>query len=559
MNRRFAAITLLLCGLALAVVAGTVSLARSRSAAELVDVRGLLVHRDADWGRQQLAGLEKSWAMGPEARTGLALLAALDGEQVDAERVSLAALGSYPVPALLDRALEEERYEGCLRLTELLEAAGGPSFPAYRAAALLELGRIEEARAVQIAEAPRTRLRGRLSEVLDADLSAMLVRDRRGVLLGRVVPGDEGGFVPADGMEPGLLPRTAVSNLDRFAPARSVRLTMDAELSRLAQKSLGSYRGSIVVIDPWDGSVLAAVSDRRTARREDSAAFEQLREPASIAKLITTSAALRAGIDVDAVLADLTCRGSLPFPEGRLYCSAVNGRLRGLDRAMAVSCNVAFAHLGSLVGGDALVEEYRRFGFDHGVPAEGPFGRVLVPDARSRDLGELSIGLEASAITPVHAALQAGTIANGGRMHEPQVHRATDSYLGLSERVMGSDPGWQVLDEASLAALTGAMKAVVAPGGTAARVAPSSFPIALKTGTASEPSSGFHVNYIGFGPASEPRFAFAVRLTHQRTSRRVRNAAFAVTRRFLRNLASWSAAHPPEPADLRRPVVSTAS
>ena len=81
------------------------------------------------------------------------------------------------------------------------------------------------------------------------------------------------------------------------------------------------------------------------------------------------------------------------------------------------------------------------------------------------------------------------------------------------------------------------MKAVVAPGGTAGGIAPETFPVALKTGTASHPRYGFHVNYIGFGPLPEPRYAFSIRLTHQRTSVRVRRAARAVTRRFLRSMA----------------------
>jgi hypothetical protein len=90
---------------------------------------------------------------------------------------------------------------------------------------------------------------------------------------------------------------------------------------------------------------------------------------------------------------------------------------------------------------------------------------------------------------------------------------------------------------------------VAQPGGTAPRIAPASFPVALKTGTASEPDKGFHVNYIGFGPLPanphppvgqpDARFAFAVRVTHQPSSHRVRSAAFAVTRRFLEGLARF--------------------
>jgi len=74
--------------------------------------------------------------------------------------------------------------------------------------------------------------------------------------------------------------------------------------------------------------------------------------------------------------------------------------------------------------------------------------------------------------------------------------------------------------------------------------------VAMKTGTASEPRSGFHVNYIGVGPMPDPRVALCVRITHQRTSRRVRDAAHDVTRRLLRELARAAAtrAWPAEPA-----------
>jgi peptidoglycan glycosyltransferase len=284
------------------------------------------------------------------------------------------------------------------------------------------------------------------------------------------------------------------------------------------------------------------VSDRRTAAEGGTPALEQMREPASIAKLITVTAALRAGYDVEAILHDMTCRGSMRFDdgaEGVLYCAAVNGRLNGLDRALAVSCNVAFAHLGELVGREKLLEEFHRYGFDREGAESQFFGRVLAPDGSPRQLGDLSIGLEATSITPVHAALEAATVANGGWMHPPRLYRSTDTFLGFSERSLPKPEGWQVLEESWRPMLTRAMIAVANPGGTAARIAPASFPVALKTGTASEPGTGFHVNYIGFGPLPHARVAFAVRVTHQSSSRRVRNAAFAVTHRLLEGLARF--------------------
>ena len=183
----------------------------------------------------------------------------------------------------------------------------------------------------------------------------------------------------------------------------------------------------------------------------------------------------------------------------------------------------AAPELGRLVGTQNLVEEYRRYGYGLDPSEAARFGRVLVLNPSARQLGELSIGLEASEVTPVHAALQAATYSNGGFMFEPRLLRSTDTFLGLSEVVLPPATKWRVIEESWLPQIVNAMEAVVAPGGTAALIAPESFPVALKTGTASQ--------------LPDPRYAFSVRLTHQRTSQRVRRPAYAVTRRFLQSLA----------------------
>ena len=552
MSRRLSAYLLLAALASTGAVAGWVYVGALESRAELSLVRADMVEADWQATRARLEAVAGSIGARRGAVAGLAVIEALTAEvdEPSFTGVEVRDLASFPIGLVLQRALSEERYAGCLRLVALLRRAGAPAFPEFEAAALLELGRPELARAVALPPAPRTRVREALAAVFAGDLGDVLVRDREGALLGKARLSAAGGFrfTPEPGVEAALVPAPAIAGLSSVLPARSVRLTVDRRMSEMALRALGPYRGSIVVVDPDDGSVLAAVSDRRTTAEGGAPALEQMREPASIAKLITVTAALRAGHDVDAIFHDMTCRGSMRFADGAdgvLYCAAVNGRLRGLDRALAVSCNVAFAHLGELVGREALLEEYRRYGFGFEGDAERFFGKVLVPQGSPRQLGDLSIGLEATSITPVHAALEAATVANGGWMHPPRLYRSTDTFLGFSERSLPAPEGWQVLDASWRPQLTRAMVAVAQPGGTAARIAPESFPVALKTGTASEPASGFHVNYIGFGPVPNARYAFAVRVTHQPSSRRVRNAAFTVTRRFLEGLAR---------ADSRRPV-----
>jgi hypothetical protein len=550
MGRRLVTYLLLAALASTCAMACWIGIGSLDSRADLALVRAAMV--DSEWSatRARLDGLAGTMGARRRALAGLAVIAALTdaADSPSAARVEAGDLSYFPLGQLLQRALAEERYEGCIRLVTLLRRAGAPAFSEFEAAAMLEMGRPDVARAVSFSPAPRTQVRKALAEVFSGDPADVLVRDRDGALLGKARPMGAGRFLflPELGVDTAMVPAPAIEGLESVLPARSVRLTVDRRMSEMALHALGQYRGSIVVVDPTDGSVLTAVSDRQTAAEGGTPALQQMREPASIAKLITVTAALRAGLDVDAILHEMTCRGSLRYgdgPDGMLYCAAVNGPLLGLDRALAVSCNIAFAHLGELVGREALLEEYRRYGFDG---AESPFfGKVLAPQGSPRQLGDLSIGLEATSITPVHAALEAATVANGGWMHPPHLYRSTDSFLGFTERPLPTPEGWQVLDASWRPLLTRAMVAVGQPGGTAPRIAPLSFPVALKTGTASEPDKGFHVNYIGFGPLPDARFAFAVRVTHQPSSHRVRGAAFAVTRRFLEGLARFE---PPTPA-----------
>jgi peptidoglycan glycosyltransferase len=550
MSRRLSAYLLLVSLLSTAAVGAAIAIGARESRAELAMVRADMLEADWSAARARLEAMAGSIGARRRALAGLAVIEALtaEGDDPPVARAAASDLSYFPLGLLLQRALAEERYAGCMRLVAMLRRAGAPAFPEFEAAALLELGRPESARAVALPVLPRTRVRQALHQVLAGDLGDVLVRDRDGVLLGkaRQLPANVFLFAPAPGVRSELVPAPAIDRLWTVLPARSVRLTVDRVMSEMALRALGPYRGSIVVVDPVDGSVLAAVSDRRTAAEGKAPALEQLREPASIAKLITVTAALRAGYDVDAIFRDMTCNGLLRFDDdgGVLYCAAVNGRLGGLDRALAVSCNVAFARLGELVGRRALLDEYRRYGFDFEGDQSAFFGKVLEPRGSSRQLGDLAIGLEAASITPVHAALEAAMVANGGWMHPPRLYRATDTFLGFAERSLPAPGGWEVLDPSWQPLLTRAMTAAASPGGTAARIAPSSFPVAIKTGTASEPTTGFHVNYIGFGPLPGSRFAFAVRVTHQSSSRRVRNAAFAVTHRLLQGLARFEAKPP---------------
>ena len=509
--------------LALALLA-FVFVGRARTEADLAEAAEMLAQgRPAD-ARALLERHRSSGRYGARAGAGLAMAAALGGASA-ADGFSPDDLALFRPRLVLQAAFQRGDYAATVHVSRLAQAAGDPAARAYEAAALLESGDDKgAAAALTPALAATPGLGQRVARVLDAHASgaAVTVTDRRGVLAGFL---DGGGvFHPETDDVAQWVPPAALERV-RGGDRRGVRLSTDFGLSAMALEALGPNRGSVVLIDLATGGVLVAVSDPRTRASEGGTpAFDQLREPASISKIVTTAAAWRAGHDADAEVSRMVCNGSHRYAGGTLWCSYPAGPLTGgLKEAFALSCNIAFANLAIEVGWRGMVDELERWGFDRREEVPGA-GRVLQKEGTERDLASLGIGLDATAITPLHAALLGSTLATG-EMPEPAMVSAEDGALGLSPRPVASRPPRRVLDAAWVPQMQQALTGVVEEGGTAEGVAPESFPVVMKTGTASAPGLGYHVNYVGAGPLPHPTIGFAVRVTHQPTAHRVRDAA----------------------------------
>jgi peptidoglycan glycosyltransferase len=507
-------------------------------------------------------------------RAGASLLGVAEASE---PLVPLDTLGVSLV-GLLDGALRDGRLDACHELARLAYDARRPAGPLYLAAARIERGDDAGARALADA-APAlfagTALGQALTEALEwRERGALtIVRDRRGVLLGGLDA--QARFTPRDAAAAACVPAAAQAALARAGTLAGVRLSVDLRLCALAYDALGAQRGSVVLIDAATGALRAAVSDARTRRREPQAAFTQWREPASVAKLMTTTAALRAGIDPDAFLRGRICLGSQRYGDGTLWCPARAVPLHGLAHALAISCNLAFADLAEALGRAALLDEYRRYGFALGDAEAPPAGlaaaesddaraveggggeadeppapidgeavlaasdleaRVLVADGGQRQLADLAIGLQDTAVTPLYGARLAAVFAYGA-LPSVVLIEARDGVLGRSPRALRRPAPSRVLDPAWLPRLWPAMQAA-AEWGTAAGVAPPAFRVAMKTGTASQWRVGYHCNHVGVGPLPAPVVAFSVRVTHQPRSSAAGRAAREITTRLLGGLAS---------------------
>ena len=194
------------------------------------------------------------------------------------------------------------------------------------------------------------------------------------------------------------------------AQARSVMTTINPALERDAVAALGGQYGGIVVMNPRTGALEALAG----------IAFSAVQPPGSTMKIITSSAALAAGL---VKLGTAFAYATSATIDGYTLQNA-NGEDCGgtLLNAFAVSCNSVFAPLGAQLGAARLVTMAQKFGFDSPpsivgalestIPSAGTIGDGLA-------VGSSAIGQGLVQATPLEMTDVAATIAMGGRRPIP--------------------------------------------------------------------------------------------------------------------------------------------
>ncbi len=303
----------------------------------------------------------------------------------------------------------------------------------------------------------------------------------------------------------------------------------------------GGCRGAAVALDPSTGRILALISspsyDPNLLASHDlgqqSAAWQQLRDapyspmtnraiserypPGSTFKVMTTAAALQAGLTEDV---QLTTLPAIALPDSTATLENYGGTPCGtghtvdLKEAFARSCNTAFVQLGLRIGTDALRTTATSFGLDSSLDpiplqvAESTIG----PISDRAALAMSSIGQKDVAVTPLQNALVAATIANQGVMMQPYL---VSSLKGPDLAIVATGVPTQLRRAVSpqvAAKLTELM--IGAEQNTQQKGAIPGVQIASKTGTAehgTDPrNTPPHAWYIAFAPAQSPKVAVAV-------------------------------------------------
>ncbi len=340
------------------------------------------------------------------------------------------------------------------------------------------------------------------------------------------------------------------------AAGRTVGLTLDADLQRLAAGLFGEETGAAVLMDVDTGGVLAIASAPSfdpglfhdgIARRRDwraladhalhplhNRAISGQYAPGSTFKMVVALAALDAGL----VSADqrFFCNGKHELGTGLFHCWRRGGHGHvDLRRALERSCDVYFYELAQRLGIDRIAAMAERLGFGRQTGIELPDERGgLIPTRawkrqrldRPWQAGETliaGIGQGYVLATPLQLATMTARVVNGGRAVSPRLLRdGGGESLGLARRHLDL-----VCD--GMAAVTGSERGTA----WAARIEEAGFEMAGKTGTsqvrrisAAERRSGViknedlpreerdHALFVGYAPVKRPRFAVAVIVEH---------------------------------------------
>jgi cell division protein FtsI/penicillin-binding protein 2 len=259
----------------------------------------------------------------------------------------------------------------------------------------------------------------------------------------------------------------------------------DPVVRRAAVDALGPYNGTVTVVDPFTGRILALVNQKL--------ALKSGFQPCSTIKVVAALAALSEGI-IDK---------STTFP-------AVNRRMN-LTEALAVSNNPYFATLGERLGFDRVSYYARLFGLGEkaGLDIDGEQPGVLPTEPPPSGLGMMTSFGSGISLTPLQLAALISTIANGGTLYYLQHPESKEELARFVPRVKRRLDVSQWIPEL-LPGMSGAVE-----WGTARRAgANNSESIFGKTGTCTDERSPTHLGWFGsFNDAGRNKLVVVVLLT----------------------------------------------
>jgi peptidoglycan glycosyltransferase len=328
----------------------------------------------------------------------------------------------------------------------------------------------------------------------------------------------------------------------------SVRLTMRADLQKVAADALGAREGSVIVMDPNTGAVLAMVSYPRfdanqvavhdAKQAEDVLAFlnnypgkplvanayQERYMPGSSFKIVTTSIAFQNG--TTSMDRTFPVETSWVPPQTTDPIQNYGGHACGgtMDEVFYKSCNIPFAQMAVELGPERMIAGTRAWGIGEKLPIDLPGAAASnfekangVPIDFANNLPLLAIGGFGQAndlMVPLQMCMVASTIAAGGRMMQPFVVDATLDHSGKVLKRTTPTVWKTPVNQTTATTIGGMMVDVVNKGTGRPMQLANGIQAAAKTGTAQLNATGqpqrSHAWIVSYAPAEAPKYAIAV-------------------------------------------------
>ncbi len=325
--------------------------------------------------------------------------------------------------------------------------------------------------------------------------------------------------------------------------AQNVTTTLDMDLQIKLQKSMGNYRGAIVVLERDTGKVLAMVSSpsydpnlleptnknsggwEKVVNDQENPLYNRATQGAyplgSVFKIITMSAALQSGVFKDSDTYNcgyaFTEEAGITRYDWTYSYKAPPSGILNLSEGLMRSCDPYFWHIGLTLFNDGHQLDVTRMSQSFGLgektgingldPEAESAGSIPQPQSLSAAVNQ-AIGQGEMLVTPLQVADFVAAVGNGGTLYIPNLIEKIAPPDGDPTYIFSPKArGTLAVSPENLNIVQAAMRSVVAnKRGTAYYVlANLSVVVSGKTGTAQNSNEMPHAWFAGYSDAKDSK------------------------------------------------------
>lgn len=345
------------------------------------------------------------------------------------------------------------------------------------------------------------------------------VRQEKDALGKPIVTGEYADIKGRDG-------RTLQTHIDR-----GLQFMVEQELKKGVEKYQATS-GEAIIVDPKTGSVITmaiyptfepAKHRLYTTADYKNPSITDTYEPGSTFKTLIMAAGINESVISPDSRCDSTCDG--PVQIGKYAIKTWNNEYnpgQTMTEVLERSDNTGMVFIARKLGKDKMLHYLDLFGITAptNIDLEGEVTPRLRPKWGDIDIATASFG-QGIALNTMQMLMAVSSLANEGKLMEP--HVVAKVYDGGEPVDIAPKVVRQVVSKETAKTMA-AMMQLSAQHGDAKWAVPRELEIAGKTGTAQIPIDGHYdkektiASFVGFAPASNPRFAMIVKLKEPQTS-----------------------------------------